>query len=296
MIVGFCFGSLVLFRGGHMEIVKRINTSAVLCVDGNGRQLVAFGRGLGFKNVGDEVPLSEIQRTFYNVSSRYIALVDEVPDELLELTSDVIDMSTGLLSYEVSPNLPFILADHIAYAVKRKEQNIVVRMPLSFDVRQQYPVEFRIGEYALKIIRKRLNVRLPAHEAVGIAMAFINNMADSDSCEVVKEFSADIYDRVLEESTVAVENRLGIQVDREGFDYARFATHLQYLFNRLNSGESIVSDNRKMYLSLKKEYPVASMCADDIASVLSRLTGRELIDEERLYLMMHINRIASKTR
>ena len=55
-------------------------------------------------------------------------------------------MSTGLLSYEVSPNLPFILADHIAYAVKRKEQNIVVRMPLSFDVRQQYPVEFRIGE------------------------------------------------------------------------------------------------------------------------------------------------------
>lgn len=38
------------------------------------------------------------------------------------------------------------------------------------------------------------------------------------------------------------------------------------------------------------------MCADDIASVLSRLTGRELIDEERLYLMMHINRIASKTR
>ena len=142
-------------------------------------------------------------------------------------------MSTGLLPYEVSPNLPFILADHIAYAVKRKEQNIVVRMPLSFDVRQQYPVEFKIGEYALRIIRKRLNVRLPAHEAVGIAMAFINNMADSDSCEVVKEFSADIYDRVLEESTVAVENRLGIQVDREGFDYARFATHLQYLFNRL---------------------------------------------------------------
>lgn len=242
--------------------------------------------------------MSETRSLFRRFNERFItlALVDEVPDELLELTSDVIDMSTGLLPYEVSPNLPFILADHIAYAVKRKEQNIVVRMPLSFDVRQQYPVEFKIGEYALRIIRKRLNVRLPAHEAVGIAMAFINNMADSDSCEVVKEFSADIYDRVLEESTVAVENRLGIQVDREGFDYARFATHLQYLFNRLNSGESIVSDNRKMYLSLKKEYPVASMCADDIASVLSRLTGRELIDEERLYLMMHINRIASKTR
>ena len=121
-----------------MEIVKRINTSAVLCIDGNGRQLVAFGRGLGFKDVGDELPLSEIQRTFYNVSSRYIALIDEVSDELLELTSDVIDMSTGLLPYEVSPNLPFILADHIAYAIKRKEQNIVVHMPLSFDVRHQY--------------------------------------------------------------------------------------------------------------------------------------------------------------
>ena len=51
-----------------------------------------------------------------------------------------------------------------------------------------------------------------------------------------------------------------------------------------------------MYLSLKDEYPVASMCADDIASALSRLTGQELVDEEKLYLMMHINRIASKTR
>ena len=127
-------------------------------------------------------------------------------------------------------------------------------------------------------------------------MAFINNMADSDSCELAEEFGTDVYDRVLEESTIAVERRLGIQVDREGFDYARFATHLQYLFNRLNSGESIVSDNRKMYLSLKDEYSVASACADDIASVLSRLTGQELIDEERLYLMMHINRIASKAR
>ncbi|WP_419030774.1 CAT RNA binding domain-containing protein [Collinsella stercoris] len=38
-----------------MEIAKRINTSAVLCIDGNGRQLVAFGRGLGFKDVGDEL-------------------------------------------------------------------------------------------------------------------------------------------------------------------------------------------------------------------------------------------------
>lgn len=112
-----------------MEIVKRINTSAVLCVDGNGRQLVAFGRGLGFKNVGEEVPLSEIQRTFYNVSSRYVALVDEVPDELLELTSDVIDMSTGLLPYEVSPNLPFILADHIAYAVSVRSKTSLSACP-----------------------------------------------------------------------------------------------------------------------------------------------------------------------
>ncbi len=43
-----------------MEIAKRINTNAVLCIDGNGRQLVAFGRGLRvFKDVGDELPLSE---------------------------------------------------------------------------------------------------------------------------------------------------------------------------------------------------------------------------------------------
>ena len=279
-----------------MQIVKRINTSAVLCVDGNGNQVVAFGRGLGFRDVGGEVPLAEIQRTFYNVDSRYVALVNELSDELLELTSDAIDMSTGLLSYEVSSNLPFILADHIAYAIKRKEQKIAVHMPLSFDVRQQYPVEYKIGEYVLKLIRKRLGVRLPPHEAVGIAMAFINNMADRPSSSSGDRAAENLYVQILDESTGVIEKQLNIQVDREGFDYARFATHLQYLFNRLNSGENLTSENVKMYAPLKDEFPEISDCADKIASVFVRLTGRHLTDEEKLYLMMHINRIASKTR
>lgn len=43
-----------------MRTIKKINTSAVLCVDDDGRQLIALGKGLGFRWMDEEVKLKDI--------------------------------------------------------------------------------------------------------------------------------------------------------------------------------------------------------------------------------------------
>ena len=274
-----------------MRLVKKINSSAVLCVGVDGCQLVAMGNGIGFLNIGDEVPMSRITRTFYDVDPLYLGMLSELPEDVLELASQVVDASMGLLSYELSPNIAFILADHIAFAIKRSREGIVVRMPLSYDLKQQYPVEYRIGLWAVKRINKQFDVLLPPQEAVGIALGFINNMAmDKEGAGTSDE---DVLAGIIEEATAIVEDDLNVQVDREGISYARFATHIQYLFLRILAGERIESGNESMYGSVCAEYPEVSACTDRIAAVFARQMGQRLTDEEKLYLMLHVNRIAA---
>ena len=38
--------------GDEMRVTAKINNSAVLCIDDNGEELVAFGKGIGFPSLG----------------------------------------------------------------------------------------------------------------------------------------------------------------------------------------------------------------------------------------------------
>lgn len=274
-----------------MRLLKKINTSAALCVDDDGCQLVALGKGIGFLETGASVPLSRIDRTFYDVDQRYVASLNDIPQDVFEFVSQLIDAAEGLLSYPLSPNLPFILADHVAFAIKRAREGIQVRMPLAFDVRQQYPMEYRLGELAVDRINRTFSVKLPKSEAVGIAMAFVNNATQSSAANTV---SGETFERVLSRSVRAIERITGVKVDRDSFNFTRFATHLQYLFQRIEAGEPIESGSASMYPQMRNDYPDIASCVDAVGDLLRKNLGHDLSDEERLYLMLHINRIVAK--
>ena len=113
-----------------MKAIQRINHNAAICEDGAGRQLIALGRGIGFGEMPHEVDLDVVTRTFYGIDSKYLAFIDEVDPEVLEFSAQLADIATGQLSYELSPNLPITLADHIQFAIKRAREHMVVSLPL----------------------------------------------------------------------------------------------------------------------------------------------------------------------
>ncbi len=137
-----------------MRAIQRINHNAAICEDGAGRQLIALGRGIGFGDMPHEVDLDVVTRTFYGIDSKYLAFIDEVDPEVLEFSAQLADIATGQLSYELSPNLPITLADHIQFAIKRAREHMVVSLPLKRDLEQLHPIEYRLGELAVRGIKK----------------------------------------------------------------------------------------------------------------------------------------------
>lgn len=112
-----------------MTVVKKINNNAAICRDGNGQELIAFGRGIGFPHTPYELAdLSRIDRTFYNVSSQYIPLLNDIPQEIIQFTARMVTSIQDRLPYETNSNLVLTLADHISFAIERSRRGIYVRI------------------------------------------------------------------------------------------------------------------------------------------------------------------------
>ena len=275
-----------------MLAIRRINNNVALCRDGNGRELIALGKGIGFGEMPKELSLAQIERTFYDVDDKYQPLLTELPAAVLDFSARIVDIARNELSYQLNPNTVFTLADHINFAMERARKHIRVKMPLAYDVEQMYPIEYRIGRHTLRRIRKEFLITLPESEAAGIAMNLINNRMTPHQEPSAPDTVGD--EEMLEDITDIVENHFHILVDRTSFNYSRYATHLQYLFGRIHAGKAINSDNLQLYKSLREEFPDIARYVERIADHIREVWDCELTEEEKLYLILHVNRICIK--
>ena len=148
-----------------MQAVRSINNNIAVCIDSTGAELIAMGKGIGYGKMPHEVSLDDITHTYYNVEEHKLAGISEIPQDVLDFAAKMNDLVRGQLDYQLSPNFVFTLADHIAFAIKRAESNLQVRMPLAFDVEQNYPIEYRIGRQMVRRIRREFSVALRDDEA-----------------------------------------------------------------------------------------------------------------------------------
>lgn len=275
-----------------MRALKKINNNVAICVDSTGRELIAMGKGLGFGEFPREVPLDLIERTFYDVDVRYRDVVRDLPAGVLEFSAGIVDIARNELPYDLTPNLVVTLADHIAFAIERAKKQLNIRMPLAYDVEQLYPAEYRIGKYAVRGIQKQYHIGLPNSEAAGIAMSLLNGKLTPEDEQEQAEVARD--EEMLDDITGIVEKQFRIIVDRDTFNYSRYATHLQYLFQRIHAQAALNSDNLHIYKSLREEFPEIAGCVEKIGTHIQEKWNSELTEEEKLYLILHINRICVK--
>ena len=165
-------------------------------------------------------------------------------------------------------------------------------MPSIYEMEQNYPVEVGIGRQIIKAMEQTFHVKLPKGEVQGVAMHFINaSLGSPSSGQLTAE---EEYETILERMTQIVEYALQVTIRRDTFNYARFATHVQYLLKRVQEESSIDSDNLQVYASIRDEYKDVSACVDQIHEYLQRNWSIDLSEEEKLYLIMHINRVISQ--
>ena len=158
-----------------MKVIKKINNNVAICLDNNNNELIAFGKGIGFQKVPYELTdISKIERTYYGVNSSYISLINEIPEDIFEISAKIVEWAKTKLTKELSVNIVFTLADHIHFAIKRYEEKINVKMPLGYEIEHLYETEMMIGKKSVAYINRRKKIKLGKSEAVGIAMHFIN--------------------------------------------------------------------------------------------------------------------------
>lgn len=273
-----------------MKAIKKINNNVAVCLDNENHELIAIGRGLGFPEMPYEITdLSSIRRTFYNVDSMYVGLAKEIPEDIIDASAEVVDMIRMNVNVPISSNLVFTLADHIHFAIQRRKTGMVIAAPMRYDIENLYSDEYELGEKALAIFNKRLKAHLPIEEASNLALHVINakNMSEAP---LKNEENSDL----ISEITDIIAGFFSLYIDKHDFNYSRFVTHMQYLLKRETQGKSLNTDNQQMYADARRNYPKVAECVDRIAEYLQQQRGFTLEDEEKLYLMMHVNRLCAK--
>lgn len=272
-----------------MKIIKKINTNAALGVDSQGNEVVVLGKGIGFPPVPYELKdLSRVQRTFYNVNPQYIGAVASLPQDILQVSAEIAELAEIESDCELNTNLPFVLADHLNFAVQRIRQGIVLTMPLARDVEHLYPKEFAVAKKALEIFYRQIGQRLPEGEVTSIALHLIVAEVENGDFHSVM-MSA----KILGEVDDIIEEELHLHLDQESFQYSRFSMHLRFLIERLSSGKQLDNNMDAIYHQLISEYPDIYRCARKVVDYFSTQWGWKCNDNETMYLMLHIHRLRS---
>lgn len=157
-----------------MQVVRNINSNVALCLDSQGNELVAFGRGIGFRKPPYEVELSRIERTFYGVDPKLISAIGDIPSDLMLIADEVVQGVVAATGKALNPRVAFMLADHLAFAVQRQHKHLVFEIPVEQDVRDLYPDEVAAGHEALALARERMHEWLPAEEEALVALHLVN--------------------------------------------------------------------------------------------------------------------------
>ncbi len=220
-----------------MQVIKKLNNNFAICMDKEGKELIAYGKGIGFPKVPYELTdLNQIDRTFYDIDDKYLDLLQELPEKVLDFAAKLVDIAHNELQYELNPNLVMTLADHIHFCIQRARKKIVVQMPLISEIEQSFPKEAKIGKYAVRQMERRFAVQLNENEASGIAISFANarNSAEKKADTSIQKW----FHEALEDTISIVEDTVGILIERESFNFARYSSHLMYLLKRIDSNQT----------------------------------------------------------
>ncbi|MFV0480188.1 MAG: PRD domain-containing protein [Anaerorhabdus sp.] len=269
-----------------MKLLKKINNNFAIAEDSKGEKIIVEGKGVGFMKMPCELDdIGLVSRTYYNYNSDAIRMIQGVSPDILAVANKISDYAKRTISTELNFNLAFTLADHIEFCIERARKKIYLKNPFSYDVEHLYPSEIRVAEYALMTIEEDLDIKLDSIEKIGIALNIINSeMKNNDDNE--------IDETLIRGCITVIEQDFDIEINRESFNYSRFATHMKYLLQRTRDGE-IEAASYELYKAIRKQYPKAYEVVNKISKYLKE-NQFLLREEDKLYLMLHVQRLCDR--
>lgn len=274
-----------------MIISKVINNNVVSTQDEKGRELILMGSGLGFqKKPGEEIVEEKVEKKFRLHSkeefNQFVELIEDMPLEHLRISSEIISFAKNELDMKLSRSIYITLTDHLNFAIERQKSGIEFTNPLYWEIQKFYKDEFRIGCKALEMVKDSLGIELSRDESASIAMHFVNaEMENPNMHETIKTT------KLIQNAMNIIRFHFNTRMDTEHVQYSRFVTHLKYLAHRIYTGMVIENEDHTVFQAMAQAYPEDLKCADKIGIYIREEFSYSITEEEKLYLLIHINRI-----
>lgn len=273
-----------------MVIQKVINNNVISAYDVNQQEIVIMGKGIGFKaHTGELIDESKIEKVFRieneNLSRQFQELLENIPLEHMQLTSDIISYAIKNLNVQLNQNIYITLTDHINFAIQRQSQGIQLKNALLWETKKFYHQEYLMGKYAVDLLNEKLGTEFTEDEAGFIALHFVNaeyNTTINDTFEMTN-----MIQKILE----LVRLEMGIEFDEESLHYERFITHLKFLVQRLYRHELLKDEEIEFARMMENKYPKEYECSKHIAEYIEKEYGGGIASEEIMFLAIHIKRV-----
>jgi len=277
-----------------MKIIKAINNNVVCAFDEDGQEILVMGKGIGFKaKEGQTIPDGLVEKVFkmdnQKSVNQFSELLKNLPMEHFSVSNEIIEYAKDTLGKKMNQNIYITLTDHINFAIERFGQGMVFQNPLLWEVKKFYPSEYLIGEYAIALIERRLNVKLNVDEAASIALHVVNaeyNTAMNETMHITM---------MIKDVLVIIKEFLTNDLDEESLYYSRFITHLKFLSQRIFTQETLQGEDEKLIEIVTSLYPEEYECSKKIATYITDTYGQVVPREELSYLTLHIKRIRIST-
>lgn len=275
-----------------MRVKKVINNNILCVVDDKGSEMIVTGRGLGFKRkTGERIDPALVEKTYHvegKAEQRKLReLVEQIPIEHLKLTQDLIEQIRSQITAPLNESLLITLADHISFAIKRKQEGVEFSNPLEGAVMSYYPTEYHLGQQCLRVIQREIQVELSPSEAAFIALHIVNAELNT-SMSVMYDIT-----KLIQGALEVVEYYYQRKFDRESLDFNRFIVHLRFFAQRLfqaapGCAEEYDNEFQEM---IRRSCARHYKCAQHIAEYIRNAYQKEVSDAELIYLTIHLKRI-----
>ena len=269
------------------RIIKVLNNNGILVYDNDtGREMILLGNGVGFgkrpaQQIGS-LPGAKVY-TLVNRQKQHSVLqvVNGIRPEFIEAAGRIIDEAEKMFR-NVSRDILLPMADHIALAAKRAEEDRQIPNPFTPDIRVLFEKEYAAALKGREIIRELTGCEISEDEVGFITLHIHAGLSDEQVSEALETA------RIIDEGISIIEEAFGQEFEEDSLAYTRQMSHLYYMVARTRKGESAKADfNDFIFVN----YPYTGKVAEEVCSYMSRQLKKNVAREEIGFLAIHIQRV-----
>lgn len=272
-------------------LIKALSHNIALCKYRE-IEIILFGKGIAFnKKRGDSISFLDADKIYQindiKLLNAYEQLVSTVPEEIINVSEDIISMLIDRFGNQYNPKVHITLLDHLYFSLSRLKNKVEMQNIFGEETKFMYPKEYAFASEVVEMINKRLNVVLPPAEISFITL-HIHAALDGEEIKV-----STLITGVVAKCLDLIEAECDIKLNENSFLLQRLITHIKFAIKRSIDQVSIENPLAEV---IQKEYPYSYQLARKLSRVVDKEFGFSFTEGEKAYLALHIENILKESQ